>query len=343
MHSVVEKIDSAPIILIGLPRSGTTWIGKIFDSHPETLYLHEPDSAILITELPLVVSPAHENGARILSPVLTRTLSLRFARVVGVFPHFSKSYRTPPRDWFHRQLALGAKISSPLLGEISVPDLITPGCSARIVWKSVESLGRLGLIARTMPDARIIHIVRHPGGWITSYARGRRERRFHSGDRDEFWAFELLESTPAAKRRGLTIASFQGMSDLERDVWAWVLWNEQASEACTGLGNVMMIRYEDVCAAPVDESKRIFQFAQLTWASQTENFIQRSTSTHSDQFYSVFRDPQIAANLWRRSISPDDLEVIESILQGSAIGRSYLGTDGRKACISGKISDAARH
>ena len=34
---------SAPILLVGLPRSGTTWVGKIFDSHPSTLYLHEPD------------------------------------------------------------------------------------------------------------------------------------------------------------------------------------------------------------------------------------------------------------------------------------------------------------
>jgi hypothetical protein len=32
------------ILVFGLPRSGTTWLGKIFDSHPETLYRHEPDS-----------------------------------------------------------------------------------------------------------------------------------------------------------------------------------------------------------------------------------------------------------------------------------------------------------
>src|SRR6185312_4530492 len=32
------------ILIFGLPRSGTTWIGKLFDSHPDTLYRHEPDS-----------------------------------------------------------------------------------------------------------------------------------------------------------------------------------------------------------------------------------------------------------------------------------------------------------
>ena len=34
---------SAPILLFGMPRSGTTWLGKIFDSHPQVLYRHEPD------------------------------------------------------------------------------------------------------------------------------------------------------------------------------------------------------------------------------------------------------------------------------------------------------------
>jgi hypothetical protein len=34
-----------PIFLVfGLPRSRTTWLGKIFDSQPDTLYRHEPNN-----------------------------------------------------------------------------------------------------------------------------------------------------------------------------------------------------------------------------------------------------------------------------------------------------------
>lgn len=42
------------ILLCGIPRSGTTWIGKIFDSHPDTLYRHEPDSGKVLGSVPLV-------------------------------------------------------------------------------------------------------------------------------------------------------------------------------------------------------------------------------------------------------------------------------------------------
>ena len=42
------------ILLFGQPRSGTTWIGKIFDSHPDTLYRHEPDSGSALKSIPLI-------------------------------------------------------------------------------------------------------------------------------------------------------------------------------------------------------------------------------------------------------------------------------------------------
>jgi len=31
------------ILVSGSPRSGTTWLAKLLDSHPDVLYRHEPD------------------------------------------------------------------------------------------------------------------------------------------------------------------------------------------------------------------------------------------------------------------------------------------------------------
>ena len=39
------------ILLFGMPRSSTTWIGKVFDSHPEEVYRHEPDSQFQLREI----------------------------------------------------------------------------------------------------------------------------------------------------------------------------------------------------------------------------------------------------------------------------------------------------
>jgi sulfotransferase family protein len=37
---------AAPILILGAPRSGTTWLAKIVDSHPDVLYRHEPDATL---------------------------------------------------------------------------------------------------------------------------------------------------------------------------------------------------------------------------------------------------------------------------------------------------------
>ena len=160
--------------------------------------------------------------------------------------------------------------------------------------------------------------------------RGHLEGRFGSG-RDEWWRWDLLEATPPAQRRGLTVSAFEAMNDLQRDVWSWVLWNEYAIEASAGLTNVMAITYEQVCAAPIVESKKLFEFARLTWDRQVEDFLRKSTSTHKEQFYSLFRDPALAANKWRSRVSASDLNIIESILSESTIGRRYLALEASAA------------
>jgi hypothetical protein len=326
--------DAAPpvlpqksILVIGLPRSGTTWIGKIFDSHPRTLYLHEPDSAVPMTEIPLIAdSIAPDMEPLRLQAVLARTVNVRLARVAAALPRFPKTYRTTVWDWTHRGLAGGAKVCSRFLGELNVPDLFveSPRNPVRLVWKSIESVGRTGLLARSMPDCRVIHIVRHPCGWMASQSRGHRENRFSSDDRKDWWRFDLLQATSPARRRGLTAASFRTMSDVERDAWAWVLWNEIAAEASDGLANVRTVLYEDVCSAPIEHSRRMFDFARLSWDTQSEAFVTHSVSRHLEDYYSIYRDPLTAANKWRRYVPAEDLRVVESIMQQSKLGRMFL-------------------
>jgi hypothetical protein len=329
-NAIHERVNgSAPILLVGLPRSGTTWIGKIFDSHPSTLYLHEPDSAVPMTEVPMIAARVTAEMDPVeLRGVLTRTMSIRMTRVVGSLPRFKKAYRGPALDWIHRRLAFGAKVSSRFLGEFNLPDLVrkSPEYPMRVVWKSIESVGRIGLIARLLPQLRIIHILRHPCGWMASQTRGHHQFKFPA-DRHDWWRFDLLAATDPAQRRGLSAASFDAMSDLERDVWSWILWNECGAEPSELLPNVMTLLYEEICAAPLEQSRRMFDFALLDWNSQTESFIRRSVSVHRNDYYSVFRDPSVAANRWRGNVSTEDLHVAKSIMRQSKLGKMFLSSD----------------
>jgi len=81
------------ILLCGMPRSGTTWIGKIFDSHPDTLYRHEPDSGGTLKPVPLVAPIAEvEKYRSMIAYFVGRLPHVNSARVAGSLPLFPKRY-----------------------------------------------------------------------------------------------------------------------------------------------------------------------------------------------------------------------------------------------------------
>ncbi len=87
------SLTSRPMVLIaGMPRSGTTWLGKIFDSHPRTLYRHEPDSVLRNHALPMFIPPERfeQHGTEMVRWV-ERLLSVKTAKTSGKTPLFHNS------------------------------------------------------------------------------------------------------------------------------------------------------------------------------------------------------------------------------------------------------------
>src|SRR6476620_5127954 len=95
------------LLLFGAPRSGTSWIGKIFDSHPMTLYKHEPDS--LGFDVPLI--PQLEQADELRKPIgdfLRRLPGMSNAHVSGRLPIFRKQYRSGVAQRLHEMSVLAA-------------------------------------------------------------------------------------------------------------------------------------------------------------------------------------------------------------------------------------------
>src|SRR3978361_1129199 len=161
-----SQLAKSAILVLGSPRSGTTWLAKIFDSHPDILYRHEPDELKLPT-------PGLKPGERV-----REWLRQRGLRAAAKRPNFPKSWRPPPMDTVRQvlaaALAIGERlpVSSLAAKRIGVPDLVAPngGGSVRAAVKLVNWDGSLA--ARTMPDARCVFILRHPCGQIASVMTG---------------------------------------------------------------------------------------------------------------------------------------------------------------------------
>jgi hypothetical protein len=322
----------APLILIfGLPRSGTTWLGKIFDSHPDTIYRHEPSSRYkAIGQIPLF---AHARDAEryraIAEDYIAGLASLRDEKVSASLPMFPKSYYSPVSLALRKAMALGFKAASQFKADLPVPNMANfeGRDDLPLVWKSVSSLGRLGILCQIRPDARGILLVRHPCGHIASVLRGEAQRKFQcrTPSSEDWGLFEQLLDLPQAKRNGLCLPSVKDMPVLERLALAWALSNEHALDDTHNLGNVLPMRYEDFCAASLEAAHRAFDHCGLSWNPSTERFIADSASGDSQSYYSVFKNPQQSADRWRRELSPTEAARIMAIARQFRCGALFPG------------------
>jgi len=318
---------NGPILLFGLPRSGTTWIGKLFDSHPDTLYRHEPDSVCRLA-MPLFPDKSEAHGyQQELKKYIAVLPGMRIPKIAGKRPLFPKNYHSSLALTAYRAGVTFAKFSNRIFP--AMPLAYRPTGAGyerlRVVWKSIESLGRLGLCVEALPAARAVHILRHPCGYVASVLRGEAASRFvdRTPSSEDYGIFEMLLTTALARNRNLTMADLKKLTSEERLAWRWVLTHEKVLADTQHSNRVLRVRYEDVCASPLTETRRMFEFAGLTWQPQTEAFISASTRQSQGDYYSVFKNPQASAQRWRSELTSEVIERVLKILQGSEMQQFY--------------------
>jgi len=315
------------ILVFGMPRSGTTWIGKLFDSHPDTLYRHEPDS---VRRLSFPLYPEIETAPEYreeLERFVASLPQMRSAKVVGKQPLFPKSYQSATGLYAYRMGVSVAKVASRV--NRNFPCLCRPTAAGReqmrVVWKSIESPGRLGVCVAVLPDARAIHLMRHPCGYVASVLRGEMASRF--GDlipsSEDLWVFKALLVTNTGKTYGLSLEDIKQLTPEERLAWRWVLTQEKILSDVARCERVLTVRYEDVCANPLATTRRMFEFTGLGWQPQTERFIVASTHAAETDYYSVFKNPRASAERWRSELAPQVIERILRILRISPVSAFY--------------------
>jgi hypothetical protein len=324
-----EAIDQEKLIFIlGLARSGTSWLGKIFDSHPDVLYRHEPDIALRDLNIPAYCEPAvipqHLDAMR---SYVERLLDVRTVKTSGSLPIFRKHYHGRVASPIRLGYALGLRAMeqlrpfASLASRIPVPDLVDHRHrpSIRYVIKSVSALGRAGLLAAALPRSRFVLILRHPCGEVASRLRA------HSlGLAGKTGAMNHPWLGTISTRYGMTEARFHRLPLLEQYAWEWSILNEIALDQLPYGPRLKLIRYEDLCTETLCEAQDLMEFAGLGWDPQTERFIRDSTAfSGRDRYYQVFKNSQAAMTRWRSELDPAKQRVIREISWHTRVGKLF--------------------
>ena len=315
-----------PTFVFGSPRSGTTWLARIFDSRPDTLYRHEPDICNP-GELPYVFGPdelePHVETMQAYAKTLVEDRSLRSN---GLLPQFAKSYRSALAQKFRLSLLYAGRAlekATPGLQldrKLKIPDLIAANSTAHPVIKSVSSMGRLPLLARSVEDCNIVVLVRHPCGVVASGLRGVATGKMSTAQAYHDW----LKLEPAI-RRGLTAQKLDQLSHVEVLATSWLLFNEYVLDALAGNPRVKVVVYEELCENPVELTQEIFDHCGFDDSPETRDFIRAclDSTDASPEYFQVLRNPKAAAVRWKSELSEADQQTVYELTRDSTPGRLF--------------------
>jgi hypothetical protein len=297
--------SGAHVLVTGIPRAGTSWVGRMLDASGRFVYINEP------------LSPHHPPGG---SPGVLR------APVGHRFQYISEAnedaYLAPFRD----TLALRYGYRAELSANRSVPDLL------RMVQRSGNFLyGRLrsrsALIddpfavlssewfARRL-DCRVVVVVRHPAAWISS--------RMKLGWRTDFGA---LLAQPLLLDDWLggycsEMEQLTGTSDvLAEGALLWRMVHDVVDRVRGRNPEMQVVRHEDLSADPVPAFRALYGALRLPFAAATEHTIREATSgggpeqrvawsfTRGGLSRTAFRplDSRANAEKWKSALSRADI------------------------------------
>jgi hypothetical protein len=305
--------STAPILVTGAHRTGTTWVGKMLTASGQAAYISEP---LNILHRPGVFSAptrywytylCTENEDEYL-PGLLQTLQFRYHTLaeLGSLRSF-KDIGRMGRDW---KIFLAGRVfrKRPLLKD--------PFAIFSAPWFSK----RLG--------CRVVITVRHPGAFASSLKR-------------LDWPFDLhdLLAQPLLMRDWLESfrSEMEEISQKPEDVigQSCLLWRmvyQIVERFKQDYPHFQVVRHEDLSLKPVDGYRELYTCLGLEFSHQAEQVILSASSSENPvelskrAVHSVRLDSQANLHNWKRRLSPEEIQRVR-ILTEEVAARYYPEMD----------------
>jgi len=308
------------VVISGRGRSGSNFLLRLFDYCPHTFCRNEPNMLPgtrmhALPDLGRVVREYDHAFAERWDAVMAHTA--RSLSGIEDYPPVAKAWmvgRPLARPMIklsrYTRVRRALGVIYPAFGRIEWP---LPGwvvnqaelANACIVLKLNQAPGWTVWMLRHRPTHRIIHNVRHPGGFLNSW----RNRWLKKSDADEVLRRNRERLRLVAEHDAAWAARFGDIDRLDvewTEAWYWRYSNEVIWEAGQELEHYRLSVFEDVTADPQSAMRELFVFARLSWSPEVEAGVRANTRTSQ----------QIAAK-WRDALEPSQVEMVETVLDGS--------------------------
>lgn len=309
------------MIVVGMPRSGTTWLAKMLDVSPGVLYLHEPDSNPTTQGWPLFVEDGHikqdmKNQVNWFFRALPENATPRmYARP----PFYPKVFL--PHGWRERLylVSLIDKLFPSVYKWLTFKKVFKLQKTFPLLIKTVESFGRIPLFSAVLQNFRLIHIVRHPAAVVNSVLKGEKQGRFKDNRSiaDSVERLSQLCQLKQAVEHDLCLEKLRSYHPVQVMAWWWVICTEKSILDCQSTDRGKIIIYEELCSRPMEVMKGVYSYLGLKFDEHSIKCIEALCNKHSQRYYSVHRIPEKAAKAWKNELNRAYIRMIEQVLSKS--------------------------
>jgi hypothetical protein len=162
-------------------------------------------------------------------------------------------------------------------------------------------------VMRNRPEAKVVHVVRHPGGFLHAY----RARWLANTDEELTARANRLRLRTIVRDEPAWAPVFgdiDAMNASEAELWFWRYSTETTQRAGGGQSRFRLVRDEDVVARPLEVVRSLYAWSGLRVTEQVEGYVGRMAAQWRDR-----------SAPWRRMLDLADVALVERVLEGSVM------------------------
>jgi hypothetical protein len=308
------------VLIVGQGRSGTNWLLDLLDLSSQTYCRNEanklPPSPL--AQLPSATvrtafGPEFEQEWD--SAIAAAAVRMGERDRSNLAHKFYMQHPHPPGGLFLMAGKRRRQLLSLLNPEFRQLDWAAPSWlldlqklkQAIAVFKLNQVPGWASWVLQNRPEVLVIHIVRHPGGflhsWESRYSKTQEPEQLRQENNQRLHRVAEFDSP----WRPL-INHVDAMSIDESELWYWRYTSETIDAVGSGRANYVRVIYEDLVSDPVAVTKLLYQKCQLPWTEAIEQQVVRGSSQSSS-----------IASTWQSKLSSEQLDAIKRVVEGSFI------------------------
>ena len=340
-YSATEKGISAYVLILAQPRTGSSFLGQLFNQHPGVFYLYEPLQPFsMFQTLNYVTEKDHATLVASFLRNLSRCSLNAFQDYFSFIsrsglssPHFrlsSKSLSSPPlckseATTFDRQSEILKKC--PLLNAKAVSlvcakkrfvaaKILTPRLPEVILKELLEQFH-----SQAETQIKIIHLVRDPRAMVWSMIKmGLIEREIENNARTAYSNKRQNSSSQPLRRRNSTTLGHNFIKQVK------LLCNRMTKDvnislhllSKRGADPLIIVRYEELARNTLTFARKIFEFTGIDFALEVKEWLRRNTlfdknrSSDGEGSYSTSnRNTTVTINVWRENLTFLEISLID--------------------------------